>query len=326
MKKVYCVGMVKNEADIIESFIRYHLNIFDGIVLLDNGSTDRTVDIITQLQSEGLPIYLRHDNTLEYNQGGKTAELINYTLNQFGPDLIFPLDVDEFLIAPNFTGNPRDLVNQLSTNKVYYLERDYTYFPIHLNEKELFIPKRITFASPIKDYFGPDKPTAPVPMPTVVVSKEIWETYSPAITGGNHDLIFDKSNVELEMLQNLKLRHFPYRSIEHLKSKITVGWINTLSSHTYSLGHNGHWHELFEKLKKNNFNMSVDAILEHNEIKVPMDFSFCHSLEIKYTTHNEVNAISNLLNYCEALAIAYRKKDRQLQDKQWQKRRKRQRR
>jgi hypothetical protein len=35
MSKVYCVGMIKNEADIIESYVRYHLNIFDGMVLLD---------------------------------------------------------------------------------------------------------------------------------------------------------------------------------------------------------------------------------------------------------------------------------------------------
>ncbi|PGY09712.1 glycosyltransferase family 2 protein [Bacillus sp. AFS031507] len=299
MRKVYCVGMIKNEADIIESYIRYHLNIFDGIVLLDNGSTDRTLDIIQQLQSEGLPIYLRHDDTLEYVQGEKTTELINYTFEQFDPDFIFPLDVDEFLTAPNYSGNPRKLVNKLSTSKVYYLEREYTYFPIHLNENELFIPKRITYASPIKDYW-----------PKVVVSKKIWKTYSPSISGGNHDLLFDKRNVKVEISQNLKLGHFPYRSLEHLKSKITVGWINTLASYNYSEGHNYHWHTLFEELKKNNFNLSVDAILEHNETYVPMDFSFCHSLDLKYTYHNEVSAISNLLNYCESLAIHYREMDK----------------
>ncbi|MBT2701615.1 glycosyltransferase family 2 protein [Bacillus sp. ISL-40] len=292
MKKVFCVCMVKNEADIIESFIRYHLNIFDGIVLLDNGSTDRTVDIITQLQSEGLSVYLRQDNTLEYVQGPKTTELINYTLNQFNPDLIFPLDVDEFLIAPNYSDNPRELVDQLSTIKVFYLEREYTYFPIHLNESELFIPKRITFASPIKDYW-----------PKVVVSKEIWETYSATISGGNHYLFLNKDNVEKEVLQQLKLRHFPYRSLEHLKSKISVGWLNTLASHTYNEGDNFHWYDLFNQLKKNNFNISIDAILQHDETYVPMNLSFCtHPLDLKYTTHNEVSAISNLLNYCESLA------------------------
>jgi hypothetical protein len=295
MKKVFCVGVIKNEADIIESYVRYHLNIFDGIVLLDNGSTDRTLEIISQLQSEGLPVYLKHDDHLAHVQGEKTTKLITDTFNQFGPDFIFPLDVDEFLMAPNYPDNPRKLVNKLSTSKVYYLEREYTYFPIHLNENELFIPKRITYASPIKDYW-----------PKVVVSKKIWETFSPSISGGNHDLLFDKKNIKVKILQKLQLMHFPYRSLEQLKSKITVGWINTLATYDYAEGHNYHWHDLFKELKQNNFNISVDAILEHNERYVPMDFSFCQALDLKYTTPNEVSAISNLLNYCESLASNYR--------------------
>ncbi|MEH7076603.1 glycosyltransferase family 2 protein [Neobacillus drentensis] len=299
MRKVFCVGMIKNEADIIESYVRYHLNIFDGIVLLDNGSTDRTLEILTHIQSEGLPIFLKHDNTLEYVQGEKTTELINYTFERFDPDFIFPLDVDEFLTAPNYPGNPRKLVNKLSTSKVYYLERDLTYFPIHLNENELFIPKRITYASPIKDYW-----------PKVVVSKKIWKTYSPSISGGNHDLLFDKRNVRVQISPHLKLKHYPYRSIEHLKSKITVGWMNTLASHNYSEGHNYHWRTLFDELKNNNFSISVDAILEHNETYIPMDTTFCHSLELKYTTAHEVNALRNLLNYCESLANNYRELDK----------------
>lgn len=300
MKKAFCVGMIKNEADIIESYIRYHLNIFDGLVLLDNGSTDRSPDIIRCLQSEGLPVYLEQDDSLEYIQGDKTTELIKRTFNRFEPDFIFPLDVDEFLIAPEYSGNPRKLINNLSTSKIYYLEREYTYSPVNLNENELFIPKRLTFASPIKDYW-----------PKVVVSKKIMDAYSPSISGGNHDLIFDKKNIRTEKLQSLKLRHFPYRSLEQLKSKITVGWINTLASYNYSEGFNYHWHALFDELKKNNFTIAVNTISDHQEKYVPMNLSFCRSLDLKYTTAHEVNAIVNLLNYCESLAANYSSLDRQ---------------
>ena len=295
MTKVYGVSMIKNEADIIESYLRYHLNLFDGLVLLDNGSTDRTLEIIKRLQAEGCPLQVKHDHTPEFAQGDKTTDLINYTFKEFTPDLVFPLDVDEFLIAPAYPLNPRQLVNRLPASKVYYLERDYTYFPIHLNENELFIPKRITYASLIKDYW-----------PKVVVSRPIWETYSPAISGGNHDLLFDKKEVKVELLETLKLRHFPYRSLEHLKSKVAVGWINTLASYSYSKGHNYHWQELYEKLKHNNFHLTLDAILEHDKTYMPMDLSFCRSLDLRYTTANEVNAVSNLLNYCETLASQYR--------------------
>ena len=34
-KKIFTITMVKNEMDIIESFIRYNLNIVDGMIILD---------------------------------------------------------------------------------------------------------------------------------------------------------------------------------------------------------------------------------------------------------------------------------------------------
>jgi len=256
--------MIKNEADIIESYLRYHLHIFDGIVILDNGSTDRTMEIISLMQKEGLPIEVKEDDSLAFAQGDKTTELIDYTFKHFAPDLIFPLDVDEFLTAPASPENPRRLIDRLQTGKkIYYLEQDYTYFPVHINEKELFIPRRITYASPIKDYW-----------PKVVVSREIWESYSPVISGGNHDLLFDKGDLEQEILAPLKIRHFPYRSLEQAKSKIAVGWINTLASYSYNVGHNYHWQALFEIIKHNNFNLRLEDILEHNEEHVPMNFFF----------------------------------------------------
>ncbi len=300
MSTVYCLCMIKNEADIIESYLRYHLHIFDGIVILDNGSTDRTMEIISLMQKEGLPIEVKEDDSLAFAQGDKTTELIDYTFKHFAPDLIFPLDVDEFLTAPASPENPRRLIDRLQTGKkIYYLERDYTYFPVHINEKELFIPRRITYASPIKDYW-----------PKVVVSREIWESYSPVISGGNHDLLFDKGDLEQEILAPLKIRHFPYRSLEQAKSKIAVGWINTLASYSYNVGHNYHWQALFEILKHSNFNLRLEDILEYNEVHVPMNFSFCCSLDLKYTGENEVNAVRNLLNYTEALAARYREQVR----------------
>ena len=46
MKKIFSISMVKNEMDIIESFVRYNANILDGMIILDNKSTDDTVKIL----------------------------------------------------------------------------------------------------------------------------------------------------------------------------------------------------------------------------------------------------------------------------------------
>lgn len=59
--KIVSITAVKNESDIIESFIRYHLNIFDFMILLDNGSTDDTSFILNKLMEENLPLYVIND-------------------------------------------------------------------------------------------------------------------------------------------------------------------------------------------------------------------------------------------------------------------------
>ena len=60
--KITSITMVKNEMDIIESFIRYNINIVDEMIILDNGSTDYTLDILNNLIKEGLNIVLLHDD------------------------------------------------------------------------------------------------------------------------------------------------------------------------------------------------------------------------------------------------------------------------
>ncbi|ENU81550.1 hypothetical protein F975_00158 [Acinetobacter sp. ANC 3789] len=58
--------MVKNEEDIIENFIRWNMKFLDSLYIIDNNSTDGTVDIINQLISEGFNITLWVDNTLAH--------------------------------------------------------------------------------------------------------------------------------------------------------------------------------------------------------------------------------------------------------------------
>ena len=47
--KITVISVVKNSADIIETFIRANGLFADNFVLVNNGSTDRTVDILNAL-------------------------------------------------------------------------------------------------------------------------------------------------------------------------------------------------------------------------------------------------------------------------------------
>lgn len=86
-----------NEADIIESFVRYHCNIFDGMIIRDNCSSDNTLKILKHLKAEGKPIYILHDPSIEFTQSKKMTELLYCTIDNHNSDIIVPLDADEFL-------------------------------------------------------------------------------------------------------------------------------------------------------------------------------------------------------------------------------------
>ena len=295
MSSIFCIGMFKNEADIIESFIRYHSYIFDGIVLLDNGSTDNSVQIVKKLQDEGLPIYLRTDTTIEYHQSEKTTELLYYTQNKFNPDLIFPLDLDEFVIAPGCESNPREIINSLDLSDILYYIQSYNYHPLDSdNYNEVFVPKRMKHAKVIPD-----------PMYKVVITRELATKCSPVIAMGNHNILVENPSIRWEVLHSLKLAHFQHRSLEHVKSKFLVGWLNNLTRTNYIIGEAAHWKIAYDLIKENVDITLEDLIGTPQCIEAPINLSFCNSIEMKYTSKNEVNSLKNLLNYSEALANEY---------------------
>ncbi len=49
---VHIVTMVRNEEDIIETFVRYHSGAVDRMIIVDNGSTDRTPEILALIRDE----------------------------------------------------------------------------------------------------------------------------------------------------------------------------------------------------------------------------------------------------------------------------------
>lgn len=95
------ISMVKNEADVIEACIRHNLHHVDLFVVIDNGSTDGTREILEALRDEGLPLLIFDDPVFGYFQSEKTTEVYRRVVPVFQPDLVYLLDADEFIRAPD---------------------------------------------------------------------------------------------------------------------------------------------------------------------------------------------------------------------------------
>ena len=99
----YCVGIacVRNEADIVEVWARYNLQLLDELHVVDNLSDDRTRWVLEQLQSEGLHLHLHDCNDPAYPQAALMNGLARAVAVRPEVDFVVPLDADELLAVPS---------------------------------------------------------------------------------------------------------------------------------------------------------------------------------------------------------------------------------
>jgi len=304
-KKIFSISMVKNEADVIESFVRYNSNVMDGMIILDNGSTDDTLKILKQLKDEGLPIIIFEDTDREHEQAAKMSKLMIKSVEEFQADIVVPLDADEFIISSN-KGNPRNILEKIGPNTYYHVK--WRTFVPDFNKNDDFIPARITSAR-----------DSSKEMCKVIIPKELVKNYKVKLTFGSHDVVFDPKydDVINDVINNdLRIAHFPIRSKEQLISKVAVGWIYTLSRFGRPEGQNFHWQIMFNKLKENKEIVNQDLIDfakkysvqdTENEINLkeePIDLSFCKNIKIRYTP-NKVWPLPNILESYEWLLLSF---------------------
>src|ERR1035437_6554288 len=99
--KLVAVSIVKNEADIIEAFVRHSHAWADYHLVFDHDSTDGTREILAELVREGLPLALFTDDVLANLQHTRSNALARLAFANHGADWELPLDADEILCAPS---------------------------------------------------------------------------------------------------------------------------------------------------------------------------------------------------------------------------------
>jgi hypothetical protein len=206
--------MVKNEADVIEAFVRHNLSFLDQLVVIDNDSADDTREILLALQREGLPITLFHDPVVGYFQAEKMTAIYRKVVPQFKPRFVFLLDADEFIAAPSREA----LYGQLRTvrpgRQAQYCWR--TYIPAPTGpEGDASDPLRsITHRMAVE---------ARWPKSIIVTHPRIDQRLK--IRQGNHDVVFFGISLPKKQLRDIALAHFPVRSIDQITGKVLVGWL-----------------------------------------------------------------------------------------------------
>ena len=95
--RLVAVTRILDETDIVESFVRHTASLVDHPIFLDNGSQDGTLDILTSLSKEGLPISVMQNKCVSFNEGSHLTFLFREAATKHGADWVACLDADEFL-------------------------------------------------------------------------------------------------------------------------------------------------------------------------------------------------------------------------------------
>ncbi len=297
--------MIKNEVDIIETFVRYHLSFLDSMVILDNGSTDGTIEILLKLIDEGLPIHLTFNDNPAYNQSELTTKLFYKTLKKFNPAYIIPLDADEF-ITTNSNKSIREIIQKdIKDNAINYISW-VTYVPTEKDDQsEKNILKRLRYRRQEQHNYDEK----------IIIPTSIAKKNKIKIKQGNHDL-YKVKNVTFKKntLSSLDLAHFPIRSIKQMKSKYLIGWLANLARPKQVLFDWFYYYNIIKSGKDFSINdlkeMAIYYDIPDKKIKIkiienPINLSLVDEINLKYIPIESNNLLNNILNYTETLAHRY---------------------
>lgn len=235
--RIVAVMSMRNEADVIESWVRYYAKEIDHIIITDNLSVDSSGDILQKLIAEGLPVTVEIDNRSGHLQQERMQKMMRRAYSEFEADWVLLLDADEFLIPPEGK-TLQETLNELDNDRPVQVPWK-TYIPTESDSEEPNVLKRIChrMESEVIQFFK------------VMVPAKVGKKPKAIIKMGNHDMRMGRRTVKAqEAPSGLFLAHFPVRSKEQIATKVIVGWLTTLARPKHNGGDNYHW-----KLLYNNF-------------------------------------------------------------------------
>lgn len=123
--KLLLLAIVGNESDIIESFVRHNVPLFDRTLIVDDDSTDGTTEILCRLKDEGYDLEIESlDNPTRPH-----AKIINSRylglLRENSFDFVIVLEPDEFIKCSD-KEEFKSSFRRLDT-KYYFRVEDYVY-------------------------------------------------------------------------------------------------------------------------------------------------------------------------------------------------------
>lgn len=241
--RLIMVVLVKNEEDIIEYNICFHARMgVDAFIVMDNNSTDNTLDILSSLKTK-YELTVLHQRKNDYQQKKWMGQLVRKA-RKMGASWVIPNDADEFWLPRQGENLKQNLQLKDSTitlhrtnvllNKPGFLP-NRTFYKIikttkYTQEQELYDDNiNIMFANI---------------SPKVIVNPNGFIK----IAAGNHRATHIANFLTARHSSDIEVLHFPIRSWQHFENNVTHVMTMLSKDSTIRVGdHYKRWGRMLKK-------------------------------------------------------------------------------
>jgi hypothetical protein len=237
--QLWGLSMVRNEADVVEAFVRHNLRFLDGLTVIDHRSRDGTTEILGALQHELSPLDVVADSTPAFFQAERMTEMARRLFADRRADYVLLLDADEFIKVKSRASLERALGTL--PPEAHGLARWAQYVP-----EQFDLPLCSSHFRWRRDFDRrlPDK---------AVLSRYFLSNPSQYVVSGNHlvdDPVRKKPPVHIRFARDeLVIAHLPVRSKAQLTTKIVVSYPAHLATAPINVQQAHHWRALYESLR-----------------------------------------------------------------------------
>lgn len=222
---------VYNESDIISEILDYYLSQDISLVIVDNGSTDGSYEILQEYANKELiKLYQFKSDTFRFT----ILERILYDMAiAEHPDWVILIGADEFIESGLSSITLKEVINQIDAEGYNLIQLDeFDFFMTSVDDKqEKSVKKRLQYYSYHGDY-----------------QYRAWK-YRPGITveiSGGHYPIFPQEYNYRVAPRKLVLRHYPFRSIEQAEKKLSERLAKSTGTVDEKVGYGIHYRYIKE--------------------------------------------------------------------------------
>jgi glycosyl transferase family 2 len=234
--KLVMTLLVRDEADIVESNIRFHLDRgVDFIIATDNLSTDETTDILREYERQGVLHYMRETDD-DYSQYRWVTRMARLAATDHGADWVINNDADEFWWPEN--GSLKDALAEVPPSCLAASVERANFLARPEGERKFFAD-----AMTIRSQWSQSDLGRPLPpkachrgMPDIEVGQ------------GNHSVLREGRQLDASTVP-ITILHFPIRSYRQFARKVAQGGAAYARNETMPAGIGAHWRDWYALLR-----------------------------------------------------------------------------